>query len=575
MRCKRTVSPFLLLGLALASTSFAAPPDSGTLLNEQRQPASTLPDRLPKPDKPPVEAPSQPDGVFRVTVKGFRFTGVGTMATDAELQALVSEYVGRQLGIAELQGVVLKVSTYLRETKGYILARAYLPKQDVTGGSIEIAVISGKFDSKVKFNRAPSVRIRQEHLEGIAGRSLSDTTRIRTEAIEQTVMLMNDLPGVQAKSSIEKGDEPGSARIVIDVTEGPLFDGSVSSDNYGDRYTGTWRGTGQVNVENPYGLGDQLSLSLTGAENTISGRLGYSLPIGTSGLTGTFSYTGLYYELGGDLRSLNANGRADTVSAGVSYPFMRTRAASIWGGAAFEYQMTSDEANGVTTKERSTPVGNLSVTGSFQDAFGGGGFTSANFTLYGGSIDISAVASAQSADDAGPGTSGSFWRSAYSLSRLQRLTQQITLMASARGQFTTNNLDSSQKFILGGPSGVRAYPTGEASGDEGHAFTFETRYDIPGLPSWMATQLSGFFDTGWVKLHNETWPGSITNISGRNDYWLSGGGMGLNIGKQGAYSIRGIYARTVDNNKGRSSSDRDADNRSDNDRFWLNATIWF
>ena len=34
-------------------------------------------------------------------------------------------------------------------------------------------------------------------------------------------------------------------------------------------------------------------------------------------------------------------------------------------------------------------------------------------------------------------------------------------------QLSSKNLDSSEKFTLGGIGGVEAYPSGEASGDEG------------------------------------------------------------------------------------------------------------
>ena len=158
---------------------------------------------------------------------------------------------------------------------------------------------------------------------------------------------------------------------------------------------------------------------------------------------------------------------------------------------------------------------------------------------------------------------------------LQRVTQQIALFASLRGQLAGGNLDSSQKFILGGPSGVRAYPVGEASGDEGHALTLEGRFDVPNMPAWAATQLVGFFDSGWVKLHHDIYAGAITNATGKNDYWLNGAGVGLNIGKAGQYSVRTTYARTLGDNPGRSATGKDADNRSEDNRFWLQALVWF
>ena len=574
-RPTRSLNLLAAASLLLATTAFAAPPDAGTLLNEQRQPGSGLPDRLPKPDTSTVERPPLADSGARITVKEFRFSGLGTIATEAELQTLVRDQIGRQLSFGELQGVAALITKYLREKKGYLLARAYLPRQDVTAGIIEIAIVSGRLDGKVKVNRKTGTRASQSLLEGIANRAVPVGSVVRMENLERATLLMNDLPGLTSKSSLQPGSVPGTTSVIIDASEGPLLSGSVSTDNQGDRYTGIWKSTGQIAVNDPFGLGDQLSLSFTGAENMLQGRAAYALPLGSTGLSWSLSYTGLYYELGGDLANLNSNGRADTLSTGLSYPLVRSRNASIWAGLTFEYLLMNDKANGATTRDRTIPVGNGSLTGSFLDGFGGGGMTNVNLTLYGGSLDLSGHSDSQAADDLGPKTSGGFFRATYSLGRLQRITDQLALSVSARGQFAGGNLDSSQKFILGGPTGVRAYPSGEASGDEGHAFTAELRLDLPFMPKWAETQVIGFMDSGWVKLHDTLWPGSISSASGKNDYWLSGGGAGLNIGKQGLYSIRASYARTIGINDGRSTTGKDSDNRSDKDRVWLQAMIWF
>jgi hemolysin activation/secretion protein len=564
----------VLMATLCSGILHAAPPDAGKLLNEQRQPGSGLPDRLPEPDEAAIERPALVDSGVKVTVKAFRFTGIGSLATEAELQALVADSIGKQLSIGELQGLAVRITYYLRDKKGYLLARAYLPKQDVTEGVIEIAIVAGRIDGNVRIERKQPARIKQSLLEGIASRAIPEGSAVRVEQIERATLLMKDLPGISAQASLEPGSTTGTTRIIITASEGPLVSGAISSDNFGDSYTGIWRGTGQLAINDPFGLGDQLSLSLTGAERQFQGRAACSLPLGASGLSWSLFYTGLYYELGGDLSNLNAKGRASTTGTGLTYPLMRSRAASILAGLGFEYQLLTDEANNSATKDRKIPVGSASLSGSFFDSFGGGGLTSANVSLYSGSLDLSGVAAADADDAAGPKTAGAFYRGTYILARLQRLTHSLSLFGSVRGQLAGGNLDSSQKFILGGPTGVRAYPTGEASGDEGHAFTVEPRYDLPFMPSWAATQLVGFIDTGWVKLHQTVWPGSITNISNRNDYWLSGGGAGLNIGKAGLYSIRFSYARTIDSNKGRSATNRDADNRSDNDRFWLQVVIW-
>jgi hemolysin activation/secretion protein len=393
--------------------------------------------------------------------------------------------------------------------------------------------------------------------------------------IERAVLLMGDLPGVNAQASLEPGRDPGTTGIVIQAAEGPLLSGLVSGDNYGDRYTGDLRTTGLVSLNDPFGLGDQLSLSLTGTERLLQGRVAYTLPLGSSGWSWNAAYSSLSYELGKELENLKAKGRADTVTTGLGYPLLRSRNASLWGSLGAEYLRLTDEANGARTRDRKIPVGNASLTGSFFDTFGGGGLTSASLVLTAGRVDLSGLDSHQAADDAGPRTAGDFSRATYSLARLQRLAGPVSLFGSIRGQFASGNLDSSQKFILGGSTGVRAYPVGEAAGDEGHAVTVETRVDLPFMPAWAMTQLVGFYDAGWVKLHKDPWTGAITNASGRNDYILSGAGLGLNVGKAGLYSLRLSYAHKIGSNDGKSTAGNDADNRSDDGRLWLQVLVWF
>ncbi|HOG11519.1 MAG TPA: ShlB/FhaC/HecB family hemolysin secretion/activation protein [Smithellaceae bacterium] len=552
-----------------------AQPDAGTLLQEQRQLLPTLPDRLPgEGPREEVKAPLADTG-SKVIVKAFRFTGrYEGMASEAELLALVARHIGQELGFAELQQVAGRVTQYLREQKGFLLARAYLPRQDVTDGIVEIAILAGRLDGKVRIDLKEPSRISPSLLQGIADRAVPEGSPIRMERIERAVLLMNDLPGVNAQASLERGAVPGSTRLVVNAAEGPLVQGLLSGDNYGDRFTGDLRATGQLSLYDPSGRGDQFSLSLTGAERLFQGRAAYAIPLGASGWTWNAAYTGLDYRLGRELEDLDSRGSADTYATGLSYPLLRSRQASLWSGIGFEYLHLVDKANGDKIRDRKLPVGNLSLSGSFFDGFGGGGLTSANAVVTGGSLDLSGHEVNKANDERGPKTHGGFLRGAYSLARLQRLSRDRSLFGSLRGQFASGNLDSSQKFILGGPTGVRAYPVGEAAGDEGHVLTVETRYDLPLLPSWAATQLVAFFDGGWVKLHRSPWPGAVASATGKNDYWLSGGGLGLNVGKAGLYSLRFSYAHKIGPNDGKSAAGKDADNRSDDGRFWLQLLLW-
>jgi len=575
MRILRNLFFIFLVLLFMNIGDAFAQPDAGTILQEQRQMQPSLPDRLPSEEKKEIVKPALADSGVKVTVRQFRFTGsFEGMVTDAELQELVKESVGKELGFAELLQVAGRVTSYLREKKGFLLARAYLPQQDITEGIIEISIVAGLVSGDVRIDIKPPSRISPSFLQAIAKSAVPGDEPARMDQIERGVMLMNDLPGIHAQASLEPGSAPGSTRLAINAIEGKIFNGMLSGDNYGDRYVGTWRGTAQASANDPFGLGDQFILSGTFAERTVQGRAAWSIPIGARGLSGNLSYSYMQYELGEELKSLNAKGLAHTLDAGLTYPLLRTRAASVWTGFNFEYLILSDEANHAKTRDRQVAVGNLNLTGSFYDGFGGGGMTSTNLGIYGGSVDLSGLEANKTADAAGPQTHGGFSRAAYSLARLQRVTRQLALFGSLRGQAASGNLDSSQKFILGGPSGIRAYPVGEASGDDGHAGSLEARLDLPFMPAWAATQLIGFCDAGWISLHHSPWNGSINNATAKNDYVLSGGGFGINMGKSGLYSLRASYAHKIGANDGKTLQGNDVDNHNDSGRFWLQLVVW-
>jgi len=562
-----------LLLLSLTNAYSAPPPDAGTLLREQQTPRKPLPDRLPETDETRTEPATQADTGATVLVKGFTFRGIDGMATEAELQALLQDAIGLKMDIKGLRQLATKVTAYLR-SKGFFLARAWLPKQDVTSGMVQISVIGGRIEGIRMQIRDPH-RISASTLNGIAGADLKKDLALREQQLERALMLMNDLPGITARATLERGKTYGTTNVLIDANEGPLLTGAISADNFGNRYTGAWRGTGSISVNDPLGIGDQLSLLLTGSEGLFQGRAAYSIPIGRSGLKGFVSYTGLYYELGKEYESLNAYGHANNIGAGLTYPIIRSRNFSLWSNLNYEYRMLDDFASGAISRDRDIHSGTFDLSANSYDRFGGGGLSSLRLAITAGDLKLGVAADAQT-DAATAKSTGSYFKFNYTAARLQRIVNNLALFLSASGQLAGGNLDSSEKFILGGPNGIRSYPVGEGVGDEGHGLTAELRYDIPFKSVIGDLQLVGFFDTGNVTVHKDNnWANSVNSATGRNNYWLSASGLGFNLTKTARYALRATWAHAIDSNPGRSTSGKNADNYAEDNRFWLQATAWF
>lgn len=153
---------------------------------------------------------------------------------------------------------------------------------------------------------------------------------------------------------------------------------------------------------------------------------------------------------------------------------------------------------------------------------------------------------------------------ALSANRLQRVTNTVSLYAGFNGQLASKNLDNSEKMGLGGMNAVRAYPEGEAYGDQGYVLTVEVRKDLPKfydqIPGQM--QLVGFIDTGRVNTDKTTW----TNED--NTRTLSGAGVGINWMDYNNFAMKLAYAHKLGSEKAISAPDKSG-------RFWVQLVKYF
>ncbi len=540
-------------------------PDAGSIFREQ-QPYRQLPEQFRVSEEDTSRPPSDDTGV-RISVRSFTFTGYQGLATEEELQAIVAGSIGKNMSYDDLQGLAGTLTEFLKQ-KGWFLARAYLPGQDVTSGAIEIAVIQGKSDGNLVIDADESVRIDKEILLRMGKGAVRSGKPINNRDFERTMLLMNDFPGIRARSSIGPGAEPGSSSVGISVSEGSLVTGAVWGDNYGNRYTGSWRGNAMLWLNDPFHRGDQISLMVSGAEGLTQGSVGYSFPVAYDGLRGNISYTGMDYRLIGELEPLRNNGYGNGIDIGLSYDLRRSRTSNVKADVIYGYHALTDRQSTTDIRNRKISSVTLSLTGDSHDSILGGGYTRWNVGCTTGNFQESI------ADISHTKTEGHFTRFNFGLTRLQRLAEQITLTFSWNAQAALGNLDSSEKFYLGGPDGVRAYPVGEGAGDQGHLINADIRYTIPGSFAGGRLQLCGFYDAGYINLSKE-YAIPLGTATNRNNYWLQDAGLGLKYTVQDKFVFRGCWAHAIGDNPGRSVTGKNSDGKSDTYRFWLQSLVYF
>ena len=555
---------FIVLGTLLSAASLQARviPDAGSILRDQQLRQNPQTQQLPSSEETKDQTPELGRGV-QVMVKGFVFSGYEGIVTEGELQSITTSYVGKKISYSELQTIVDKVTAFLKN-KGWFLAKAYLPKQDVTSGIIEIAVHQGKSDGSLSIKKDKSVRIRTKILQSVGALAIRRDQPLNEQKLERSVLLMNDLPGIDARASLAPGTIPNSSGVEIAVTEGDLFSGTAWADNQGNYYTGAWRGNTTLTFNDPLRYGDQMTLLLTEASGLTQGRVGYSFPLYRNGFKGNLAYTGMRYTLGGELSGENYKGRSNNIDAGFSYSMVRSRTSNLTTSFSYGYKALVDTwKSDVPLRDKKLHSATFTLSGDRNDHFYGGGYTSGNIGMTTGALHESVA-----------NTENNYTRLNYGASRVQHLAQRINLDVSLSAQSAMNNLDSSEKFSLGGPNGIRAYPVGEGAGDEGQLLSANLRYNMPVASALGSFQISCFFDAGRVTLQKNEGvsPSTATNL---NNYGIQGAGLGFNYSYLARFALRGSWAHVIGDNPGRSAAGNNSDGHNDKSRFWLQAMAYF
>ena len=570
----------LIFFIFLASSAGYAQvtPDAGRILNQEndRQKSKEIPKQIPKSLLEKSKKKDFKSSEEKTLIKSFKFEGDIKAFKVSDLQNLLLDLNGKSLTFDQMQLAADRIKDFYN-AKGFFLAQAIIPKQEIKDGVLIILINEGKLDSKepYKINKK-DLRISEQRLKAYMDDALKDN--FLKESVERGLLNINDNPGVRTSLTLEPGIDPGSTKMILDVNEGPLVQGSASFDNYGNRYTGDLRATASVDFNNPTGIGDQIGILGTKA---IEGdlelkKIFYNFPIGTDGLRAGAFYSVVDFKIGKELKTNPiSTGKAENANLNLKYPIYRSTAESLLTNFNYDKKYLYNTNAGSVTSDKELDNYTLGFTYQKIDQFIGGGYTQASINFTRGDLDLSKVPSSLSGDQGTSGykTNGSFNKQNIQLSRIQQLPEKFTLNFVGDAQFASKNLDTSEKMSLGGPSGVRAYPTGEASGDEGYRYSLDLRYNLGNFPYFGDITPLIFYDYGRIKQYKnkEVSTSTVTN----NEYSLSGYGFGLEAVNSNNFSLKFIAAHTNGGNPGASTQGNDSDGRSNDTRYWILANLNF
>lgn len=549
---KKTIPGVIFTGVAfmgvllLAGTALAAGPETsgGVESSLGRSPQLQAPPPVSGPlVTPRQEARPATGGGPKIRVEQIQIVGNASIGAE-ELSAVTSAYLGKELTLDEIYQIADQLTAHYR-ARGFALATTTVPAQKISSGTVRLEVIEGTLGDLVyEGNSLYANETLDQHLSD----GLQRGQVITTQNMERELLLLNDLPGLTARSVIKPGANYGTSDILIQSEE-RRYTGQLGIDNYGPENIGEWRGSGSFGVNNLFGVGDALALDLMRSESGLLDfyNLGYSVPLNTMGTRLAVSYSAVDFEIAGSLKALGLEGEAKNTRLQVTHPLRRSRLENLLVGVGFTHKESETDALGVNISDADLNM-----------------------------LDFAAVYSVVHPDRSASNLAAVFWTNfrdnddgleenrilgklRVDANHLRPLTEQWNLFGRVAAVATIDPLLDSEKFSIGGPADVRGFPSSEVRGDEGASFTLEAQYPFIPRPS-MSALFRTFWDIGRVH-RKEPAVGEKTSES------LSAIGLGVTLIPHDMWQFDLTWARPLN---GRDVSDGD-----DSGRIWSNLTVAF
>ena len=444
-----------------------------------------------------------------------------------DYSSLLAKYENRSVSIDELNELCVLITKDLR-SNGYPAAAVYVPKQSFAMGSdMSLAVEPGRYGEISVDNQSDLPDdIAEGYLAGLKRGKI-----IKSIELETAMQKLVGIGGIQASGMLSAGKETGTTDLVVKIQKGKTATEILYAENYGTVSAGRYRYGLQGNVQFPK-IAGMLNYALVisnGGQHNYN--IGYSQYVGRSATRLGLNLSSSDYELGGVYRALGAQGKAYTLALSGTTPVYKSWRDSLDFSYGYAYRALEDEQEtyGVDMKKH-THSFYAGVDGTIRRGKStfNYGLTHTLGTLHFDNDWANYIY--------GPSnTEGTYNKTNLNASYLYAFDHCFDVQLRYTAQLAYQNLDGSEEITLGGINGVRAYPTGIGSGDEGYLANLELRYHtkVPGLT------FSTYLDCGHVKVTHDT---DSLSYGGET---AKGWGISVSYTKPSDYFVRLDYARRI------------------------------
>lgn len=505
MKCNLiNISLFSLLVPSLLSA--AELPNIGDAMRQANPPRDV---EKPKSDIPilqgqePSAVTKNGDSDKKVLIKRFVISGAEHISVE-ELNSIVAPYENKELSFLEMENVAQVITNTYRK-RGYFVARAVVPKQNIFAqdGQLKIGVVEGRYG---KFTISNKSLVSQKRVQSIFD-DIKDRDIVSNESLERALLIANETPSLKVnKADVKQGKEPETSDFDIVAEAASPYGASVTADNYGSKYTGRYKLNIGLNANSPFGYGDKLAMNVLFSTSTdlINGKLSYNVPLMSNGLRGELSASKTTYSLAEDYKALDALGDSIALEASLIYPIIKTKRETLDITLSYAHKDMTDEVRSVSyVNKKVADVANLGLSYMKNGTlFGLTNTTNTSFTFTHGNLKINS-ADVLASDQSGAKTNGAYSKIGVSVENTLEFNSIFSLSTTFKFQKSlgNKNLDGGEDFSLGGAYGVKAFPDGEYSAENGYLVGAELFYNLPKYKG-VSQKTSLFVDTGYATMEN-------------------------------------------------------------------------
>ena len=374
----------------------------------------------------------------------------------SEIDSVISGYLGKDISVNLLKDM-LKDLTAFYKAHGYLAAQAFYPEQKSTNGVIEVVVETARLN-EVKFNNLNHVSMSTLYKLFDRVRALQNQT-INTSTLNEELLKVRDLNVFDIAAYFENAaNAANAADLTIDIKPKSRFGFQAFYDNYGNKSTGKHRFVAALTSTNLTSHADRASLLLARTdESQTSFSLHYDIPVSTrlNVLGFNLGYSG--YELGDEYEDLDARGSIFTSDVHFRIPLHRSMSSRIGADTSLYYKRISDSINAYDIDLKRHSFGTeLELTAD--------NFFEKMRMSHGVKFNYGKVSCDDDyhlTDDKSFFITSLSGLTSFDINSLFNISNRIEL------QIGSTSLDSSDKFIVGGAQGVRAFNSNVASSDHG------------------------------------------------------------------------------------------------------------